>query len=352
MPRNEFGSDGWAELAFEDNLSLVGQLAGAPGRRWSPLFWVLSCGIHVMLLAAVGVLTRDISDVPPPIPLRVSIVTSGEPSAPPALAEEASPVPQSHQPERRSLTADPLAQTLPVYPDPAPLAPPPEPLALPTPPERAPDPVVPETPMPELIEVLPEAQSARPPMPLVQPTRPVSPSPLSPEVTPPPAPSPPVSTPPTRPRPPQTAPAREVPKRTAPPTTFNDALIARVPPSAPKSQDRGASPAPTTGAAERMPPPASLPQASGVRYGQNPGPAYPSEARRRGWEGTVLLLVEIRENGRPDRITVKQSSGHSVLDEAAKGAVGRWTFIPAQRDGRTLRSLAEVPIVFSLRNGR
>jgi hypothetical protein len=32
--------------------------------------------------------------------------------------------------------------------------------------------------------------------------------------------------------------------------------------------------------------------------------------------------------------------------------VGRWTFIPAQRDGRTLRSLAEVPIVFSLRNGR
>jgi periplasmic protein TonB len=103
---------------------------------------------------------------------------------------------------------------------------------------------------------------------------------------------------------------------------------------------------------EQTTPQASLPQSSGVRYGQNPAPSYPAEARRRGWEGTVLLLVEILENGRPDRITIKQSSGHPILDETAVGAVGRWTFIPAQRDGKAVKSFAEVPIVFSLRNGR
>ena len=66
----------------------------------------------------------------------------------------------------------------------------------------------------------------------------------------------------------------------------------------------------------------------------------------------MLLSVEILEKGRPERITVKQSSGYAVLDEAALGSVRRWTFIPAQRDGQPIRSQAEVPIVFSLRKGR
>ena len=66
-------------------------------------------------------------------------------------------------------------------------------------------------------------------------------------------------------------------------------------------------------------------------------------------EGTVLLLVEILESGRPDRVAIKQSSGHSILDEAAKGAVGRWTFIPAQQEGKPVRSVAQIPIIFSLR---
>jgi protein TonB len=66
----------------------------------------------------------------------------------------------------------------------------------------------------------------------------------------------------------------------------------------------------------------------------------------------VLLLVEILENGRPERITIRQSSGHPILDEAAQGAVGRWMFIPAQREGKPVKSVAEVPIVFSLRKDR
>jgi protein TonB len=65
-----------------------------------------------------------------------------------------------------------------------------------------------------------------------------------------------------------------------------------------------------------------------------------------------LLLVEILENGRPERISIGQSSGYPILDEAAVGAVGRWKFIPAQREGKPVKSLAQVPIVFSLRKDR
>jgi protein TonB len=65
-----------------------------------------------------------------------------------------------------------------------------------------------------------------------------------------------------------------------------------------------------------------------------------------------LLTVEVLENGRPERVTIKESSGHTVLDEAASGAVKRWMFVPAQRNGEPVRSVAEVPIVFSLLDRR
>jgi protein TonB len=65
-----------------------------------------------------------------------------------------------------------------------------------------------------------------------------------------------------------------------------------------------------------------------------------------------LLTVEVLENGRPERVTIKESSGHTVLDEAASGAVKRWMFVPAQRNGAPVRSVAEVPIVFSLLDRR
>ena len=155
-----------------------------------------------------------------------------------------------------------------------------------------------------------------------------------------------------RPRAPQAAPARELPKRVRPPTTFDDAALARVPPVASGEQGAPAATTPGVQTREQSKPQASPPRSSGVRYGQNPAPPYPSEARRRGWQGTVLLTVEIRENGRPERITLKESSGHAVLDNAALGAVERWTFVPAQQNGKPVRSVAEVPVIFSLQGRR
>lgn len=80
-------------------------------------------------------------------------------------------------------------------------------------------------------------------------------------------------------------------------------------------------------------------------------PVYPRIAKKENWEGEVILRVVVRPNGRPERpITVKRSSGHPVLDEAAIDAVKRWTFHPAKDGNIPVRSAVEIPIKFSLKN--
>jgi protein TonB len=301
-----------------------------------------------LLLVAVGLLTRDLIDVPLAPPIRVSVL-------PTMASGEGSAVPQSRMPEDRALEAATLSPVSPLAPDPVPAVTPRPPLPLPTEPERTVMPVIPENPAPEFIEVIPEAKAARESPPLLEPPQAVRPDLVPPESKPPEpplTPSPPVVARTPQPRVLQTSPARELPKRGRPPTTFDDAVLARVPPASPGQQEAPTASTPGTPTKEQPKPQASPPRSTGARYGQNPTPPYPSEARRRGWEGTVLLMVEIRENGRPERVTIKESSGHSVLDDAALGAVGRWTFVPAQQDGKPVRSVAEVPIIFSLRDRR
>lgn len=44
---------------------------------------------------------------------------------------------------------------------------------------------------------------------------------------------------------------------------------------------------------------------------------YPVIAQRRGWEGRVLLKLQLSPDGQAVNITIERSSGHSALDEAA-----------------------------------
>ena len=81
---------------------------------------------------------------------------------------------------------------------------------------------------------------------------------------------------------------------------------------------------------------------------QNRPPGYPWLARMRGWEGIVILDVEIEPEGAPRAVRVFQSSGHAVLDQAAQHAVQQWVFLPAHRGGRAVRSSVELPIRFQL----
>ena len=81
----------------------------------------------------------------------------------------------------------------------------------------------------------------------------------------------------------------------------------------------------------------------------NRKPAYPRKARKRGLEGTVLLRVAVSAAGTPQEIFVTKSSGHRLLDQAAKKTVWKWKFHPAQQGGEAVASTVEVPIQFSLK---
>ncbi len=82
----------------------------------------------------------------------------------------------------------------------------------------------------------------------------------------------------------------------------------------------------------------------------NPPPNYPTLARRRGWEGTVQLLVMVLEDGRVGDISVAKSSGHALLDEAALKAVARYQFVPGLQGNKTVSMRVQVPVHFRLQS--
>jgi protein TonB len=315
---------------------------GSSSRGRSAFYWLTSCALHLLLLAAIGWWNRHPAELTLAPPIRVTLMTSG---APAALLEAASVAPQPRPRERPLPAPTAMAQASREVPPAVPVAPS-APLSPATVPERPPPPVALAPAAPPL-DLPPELKPAADPPLAVPPPR----ARLSAHPRPEPAPampSPPVSAQVPPARLPQTVPHRPLPDRTPPSATFGDVLAAGLPHAA---SVRPSPPSAATAMPQTWPTDAPAPPlpATPARYGRNPAPPYPAEARRHGWEGTVILLVEIRENGRPERVEVKHSSGHPVLDEAARRAVRGWTFIPAQRDGKPIRSVAEVPIVFSLR---
>jgi protein TonB len=84
------------------------------------------------------------------------------------------------------------------------------------------------------------------------------------------------------------------------------------------------------------------------RYRTNPKPDYPIASQRRREEGVVILNVAVDAGGIPTSMSIKQSSGHPLLDRAALDAVRRWTFEPARSGGVPMFSQVPVPVRFSL----
>jgi protein TonB len=84
------------------------------------------------------------------------------------------------------------------------------------------------------------------------------------------------------------------------------------------------------------------------KYAENPKPPYPEEARERGYQGEVLLRVEVLSNGRVGQIEVKRSSGHEILDRSALNTVKQWKFIPAKKGEETVSLWVNIPIRFQL----
>lgn len=85
-------------------------------------------------------------------------------------------------------------------------------------------------------------------------------------------------------------------------------------------------------------------------YLNNPPPAYPLAARRRGIEGGVLVRAEVQADGSCSRVELKKTSGSELLDQAALEAVRKWRFVPAKKGSQAVTAWVEVPITFKLEN--
>jgi TonB family protein len=91
--------------------------------------------------------------------------------------------------------------------------------------------------------------------------------------------------------------------------------------------------------AAALPPQIKAPLAQPTRFvptgkeaGTFPWPReYPRQALQRRQEGTVTLLVSVGEDGAPGSVTVKDSSGYSVLDRfALQWLKDKWRWPPGQ----------------------
>lgn len=89
-------------------------------------------------------------------------------------------------------------------------------------------------------------------------------------------------------------------------------------------------------------------QASMPLYDLNPPPHYPRLARKRNYQGTVLLEVLVGIDGMPVNIRIARSSGHSILDRSALKAVKKWKFSPALRGQTPFEMWVQVPVRFKL----
>jgi len=114
--------------------------------------------------------------------------------------------------------------------------------------------------------------------------------------------------------------------------------VAPQPPAEPKVEAKPVAPAPAPLSGARF----------DADYLQNPKPVYPPMSRRLGEEGKVILRVRVSAAGTAQEVEIKQGSGFSRLDAAARDAVSRWRFVPAKRGDEAVESWVAVPIQFAL----
>lgn len=86
-----------------------------------------------------------------------------------------------------------------------------------------------------------------------------------------------------------------------------------------------------------------------LEYEVAPPPTYPAQALRGMLTGTVTLRVLVDVDGKPIDVQVATSSGHRMLDAAArKQVLAKWRFRPAMQDGHAVQAIGLVPVVFNL----
>jgi len=76
-------------------------------------------------------------------------------------------------------------------------------------------------------------------------------------------------------------------------------------------------------------------------------PEFSEEARKAKYQGTVVVAIEVGEDGKPHGIRIVSGLGLG-LDEKAIEAVSQWKFRPAMRNGKPVRAPATIQVNFRL----
>ena len=77
--------------------------------------------------------------------------------------------------------------------------------------------------------------------------------------------------------------------------------------------------------------------------------SYPEFARRKGWQGIVIVTLKVNESGHLKDIRVNSSSGFDILDNTALEALHKLNSIEIKREFKlALNTQLEIPIHFKL----
>ncbi len=99
---------------------------------------------------------------------------------------------------------------------------------------------------------------------------------------------------------------------------------------------------------EPEPEPEPIKEKKPARLVKSERPPYPQEARKQGWEGTVLLRITVGTGGDVENVKIRESSGFPELDESAAQSVKTWRFDPAKEGDDPISSAVDLPVRFDL----
>jgi TonB family protein len=84
-------------------------------------------------------------------------------------------------------------------------------------------------------------------------------------------------------------------------------------------------------------------------YRLNPLPEYPKIARKRGYQGSLVLEVLVNGNGKVVDLRVIKASAYPILDKAAINTVKGWSFEPGMVGKERVSMWVNIPIKFELK---
>ncbi len=122
-------------------------------------------------------------------------------------------------------------------------------------------------------------------------------------------------------------------------------------PAASNGSGNGTASAPPVMEPVAVAPPPPSPLVRPVPSEDNRQPRYPRLAKRRGWDGVVVLAVHVAADGSVSDVEIAESSGHESLDEAARKAALEWTYTPAHRGDERVALVVRQSIRFVVPRG-